>query len=156
MRRLAIVPFVTCLLLSSGANAASLGDYSASAIRTVALLGMLIAIPVAQRKWRKWEIDHPDRRAMRWWYWYGYATCIALALCIPTEFIFSPATEATIFGAVALVYFALGALVVNLNRGAWIALTVLSFNPIVWIANGIYVYRRWHELTPTVSPSRPE
>ena len=28
---------------------------------------------------------------------------------------------------------------------AWIALTILSFNPIAWIINAIYLWRRWAE-----------
>jgi hypothetical protein len=27
----------------------------------------------------------------------------------------------------------------------WIALAVLSFNPIVWIINSIYLWKRWTE-----------
>jgi hypothetical protein len=28
---------------------------------------------------------------------------------------------------------------------AWIALTLLSFNPIAWIVNAIYLRKRWRE-----------
>jgi hypothetical protein len=30
-------------------------------------------------------------------------------------------------------------------RWAWIALTILSFNPIAWIINAIYLRKRWTE-----------
>jgi hypothetical protein len=31
------------------------------------------------------------------------------------------------------------------RRWAWITLTVLSFNPIAWIINAIYLRKRWRE-----------
>ena len=31
------------------------------------------------------------------------------------------------------------------HHWAWIALTILSFNPIAWIINAIYLWKRWVE-----------
>ena len=31
------------------------------------------------------------------------------------------------------------------RRWAWVALTILSFNPLAWIINAIYLRKRWAE-----------
>jgi len=38
---------------------------------------------------------------------------------------------------------------------AWITLTIVSFNPVAWIINFIYLWKRWAEdsvATPTIEP----
>ena len=38
---------------------------------------------------------------------------------------------------------ALGVMILKLNKYAFLIMTVLSLNPIVWIINGIYLKNRW-------------
>jgi hypothetical protein len=44
-----------------------------------------------------------------------------------------------------LVYGALAWFFIERKHWAWIALTILSFNPIAWIINAVYLWRRWRE-----------
>lgn len=31
------------------------------------------------------------------------------------------------------------------RRWAWVALTLLSFNPVAWVVNLVYLWKRWAE-----------
>ena len=44
-----------------------------------------------------------------------------------------------------LVYAILAWFFAQRQHWAWIALTILSFNPIAWIINAIYLWKRWPE-----------
>ena len=44
-----------------------------------------------------------------------------------------------------LIYGVLAWFFAQRRRWAWIALTILSVNPIAWIINAIYLRRRWAE-----------
>jgi hypothetical protein len=46
---------------------------------------------------------------------------------------------------VAILYAVLAWFFAQRQRWAWVALTILSFNPIAWIINGIYLWKRWAE-----------
>ena len=49
---------------------------------------------------------------------------------------------------VLLIIFApLGVLALKRNRWAFVVITALSINPIVWLINGFYLKNRWRELT---------
>ena len=51
-----------------------------------------------------------------------------------------------------VIYAALAWFFAQRQRWAWITLTILSFNPVAWIINFIYLWRRWAEdsvATPT-------
>ena len=46
-----------------------------------------------------------------------------------------------------IIFAPLGVLALKRNRWAFVAITVLSINPIVWVINGFYLKNRWRELT---------
>ncbi len=45
----------------------------------------------------------------------------------------------------AVIYAALAWFFAQRQHWAWITLTILSFNPVAWIINFIYLRRRWAE-----------
>jgi xanthine/uracil permease len=47
--------------------------------------------------------------------------------------------------ACGLVYAVLAWFFARRHRWAWVALTILSFNPIAWIINAVYLRKRWAE-----------
>jgi len=44
-----------------------------------------------------------------------------------------------------VIYAVLAWFFVRRHHWAWIALTILSFNPVAWIINAIYLRKRWAE-----------
>jgi hypothetical protein len=50
------------------------------------------------------------------------------------------------------VYGALAWFFAQRHHWAWIALTIFSFNPVVWIVNFIYLRKRWTE-TSVATPA---
>jgi len=89
---------------------------------------------------RRFHRRHPEKRSYRWGYYFGIQSLIAgigLALLLG-----SGAAGAI---ACALVYALLAWRFVRRDHWAWIALTLLSFNPVAWIINYLYLRKRWRE-----------
>jgi hypothetical protein len=56
-----------------------------------------------------------------------------------------------------LVYGVLAWRFVQRDHWAWVTLTVLSFNPVAWIINAVYLRKRWAEdstATPVLASAR--
>ena len=100
----------------------------------VPLLAVLVPIALAiglNRRFRQ-----PGRKPYRWGYYFSIVSVVAgLALGVIVD---SVIVCAILYGVLALC-FALR------QRWAWLLLTILSFNPIVWIINAIYLRKRWAE-----------
>lgn len=110
---------------------------------------MLIGVPVAvlilpivaafvlNRRFRQ---RNPDKRPYRWGYYFSIIAFIG-GLVLGT--FLEAGTTVTILCGV--VYGVLGWFFAQRKHWAWIALTILSFNPIAWIINAIYLRKRWTE-----------
>ena len=101
------------------------------------LIGPIIAAFALNRRYQR---RHPDKRGYRWGYYFSI-----------NSFIHGLAHGAFLgFGATALIvcgviYALLAWFFAQRQHWAWIALTILSFNPIAWIINAIYLRKRWAE-----------
>jgi hypothetical protein len=76
-----------------------------------------------------------------WWNIWG-----ALGLIFGVVYFFMSLSmgDSGVFGMVVSVLSVLGCvLVLRMNKYAFLILTVLSINPLLWIANGIYLKNRW-------------
>lgn len=83
---------------------------------------------------------NPSKRGYRWGYYFALMSVVAsLGLAAALEL------GVVAFIVVVAIYAALAWLFAARRRWAWIALTVLSFNPLVWIINPFYLWRRWSE-----------
>ena len=104
-------------------------------------LGVLIVpIVVAFVLNRRFRQRNPDKRGYRWGYYFGIMSFIAgLGL---GAFLESGATALIVCG---LIYAVLAWFFAQRCHWAWVALTILSFNPIAWIINAIYLRKRWAE-----------
>jgi NADPH:quinone reductase-like Zn-dependent oxidoreductase len=84
--------------------------------------------------------DNPEKRSYRWGYYFSlisFAAVIGLGLLLGLGII-----ALLVCG---LIYGVLAWFFAQRRPWAWIALTILSFNPIAWIINAIYLGRRWRE-----------
>jgi len=125
--------------------AAGSGSMRSPYLIALALIGIPLAVlivPVVlafvlDRRFRR---RNPEYRPYRWGYYFSIMSLIGgLALGAFLE-----------FGTVGLIvcagiYAVLAWFFARRHRWAWIALTVLSFNPIAWIINFFYFRRRWVE-----------
>jgi NADPH:quinone reductase-like Zn-dependent oxidoreductase len=102
-----------------------------------ALILPIIAAFVFNRRFRE---RNPDKRAYRWGYYFSMMAFIGGLLL--GRFLDFGLTGVIVCG---LLYGLLARFFAQRRRWAWITLTILSFNPIAWIINAIYLRRRWAE-----------
>jgi hypothetical protein len=98
---------------------------------------------------RRFRRRNSLKRSYRWGYYFSILSFIAgiglLGLVL----------DSSVGAALAcgLVYITLAWYFAQRRHWAWVALTILSFNPVVWIINAIYLRKRWAEdtlITPMV------
>jgi hypothetical protein len=97
----------------------------------------IIAAFVLNRRFRE---RNPDKRPYRWGYYFGMMTFIGGLLL--GRFLDFGLTGVLVCG---LLYGLLAWFFAQRCHWAWVALTILSFNPIAWIINAIYLRKRWAE-----------
>jgi NADPH:quinone reductase-like Zn-dependent oxidoreductase len=101
------------------------------------LIGPIIAAFVLNRRFRR---RNPAKRAFRWGFYFSIMSFIAgLTLASMLD------SGLSVLIICAALYALLAWFFGKRHHWAWIALTILSFNPLAWIINGIYLWRRWAE-----------
>jgi len=97
----------------------------------------IVAAFVFNRRFRE---GNPEKRSYRWGYYFSMMSFVAgLLLGRILDF---GLTGVIVCG---LIYGGLAWFFAQRRPWAWIALTILSFNPIAWIINAIYLRKRWTE-----------
>lgn len=111
-------------------------------------LGILIGpIVIAFVLNRRFQRSHPGAKGFRWGYYFSMMSIIAgLILGL---FLEAGVTAVIICG---ILYAVLAWFFAQRQRWAWIVLTILSLNPIAWIINAIYLWKRWAE-GPIAAPA---
>jgi hypothetical protein len=86
-------------------------------------------------------------RPYTWGYFLGsWGVIFGVAIFLPTIFLTTdPAVIFPLFIA-SLLYAVSGYFVIKRRKWAWVVLTILTLNPILWIAHYLYGRNRWHEL----------
>jgi NADPH:quinone reductase-like Zn-dependent oxidoreductase len=110
-----------------------------------ALILPVIAAFVLNRRFRE---RNPEKMNYRWGY---YFSMMAFIGGLVLGRFLSAGVTAIILCAV--IYAVLAWFFAQRHHWAWIALTILSFNPIAWIINAIYLWKRWAE-EPVTTPAR--
>lgn len=107
------------------------------AVPLAVLVGPIFIAFALNRRFRR---DNPEKRSYRWGYYFSlisFLGVVGLGLLLDISII-ALLVCGSIYGVLAW-FFA------HRRRWAWIALTILSFNPIAWIINTIYLEKRWRE-----------
>ncbi len=89
---------------------------------------------------RRFKRSYPEARGFRWGYYFSIMSVVA-GLIIG---LFLQAGVAAVL-ICGLIYALLAWCFAQRHHWAWITLTILSFNPIAWIINAIYLRKRWSE-----------
>jgi hypothetical protein len=136
-------------------------DELSGVLFAIGLLTLLPAIGAAAFLNRRYQESFPTNRPFRWGYYlaaHELLGCAVLFLLIGYGAIHDGSLEAEwVVSAVVVGLYATPAyFLLYRQRWSWIALTILTLNPLTWIVNYIYGRRRWHELTPGFSlPDAP-
>ena len=110
-------------------------------------VGVLIApIVAAFLLNRRFKRRNPDKRGYRWGYYFSIMSFIA-------GLVIGLFLEAGVTGVIVcgLIYAFLAWFFAQRHHWAWVTLTILSFNPIAWIINAIYLWKRWRESAVTAA-----
>lgn len=114
------------------------GDWIAPiAVVAVLVFGPVVAALALNRRFRR---NHPGKRPYRWGYYFAIAMLLRTAVLGVLLEIGLPAWIVGVGATVALSWF-----FARRRRWAWVALTILSLNPILWILQGVYLRKRWRE-----------
>jgi hypothetical protein len=125
---------------------------SSPVLVTLGLIGvpvgvLILPIVAAFLLNRRFRERNPDKRSYRWGYYFSIMAFIGGLIL--GRFLNAGVTTMILCG---VIYAILAWFFAQRRRWAWIALTILSFNPIAWIINAIYLWRRWTE-EPAASPT---
>ena len=108
----------------------------------LALIAIVIGVPIAIALAlnRRFQQRNPGKRPYRWGYYFSIQSFIGgLGLGAKLE---SGIPAVIICGAI---YGVLAWFFAQRHHWAWITLTILSFNPMAWVINFIYLRKRWSE-----------
>jgi NADPH:quinone reductase-like Zn-dependent oxidoreductase len=107
------------------------------AIPMLFLIGPIILAFILNRRFRE---RNPEKRSYRWGYYFSMMAFVGGLLL-------GALLEIGTLGVIicGVVYAVLAWFFARRQHWAWIALTLLSFNPIAWIINAIYLWKRWRE-----------
>jgi NADPH:quinone reductase-like Zn-dependent oxidoreductase len=101
---------------------------------------LIVPIIIALALNRRFKRRNPEKRSYRWGYYFSIMSFIAV---LGLSYLLFESVTAVI--GFALLYAVLAWFFAQRHHWAWIALTILSFNPIAWIINAIYLWKRWAE-----------
>jgi NADPH:quinone reductase-like Zn-dependent oxidoreductase len=136
------------------ATAASAGEGPRGSdllVLAAVVLAVVVPIVAAIALNRRFQRRNPGKRPYRWGYYVSLQTLVA---AVGLVLVLELGTIAVIVAA------AVGALLAWAFAGrrhwAWVALTLLTLNPIAWIINLVYLWKRWGEdsaAAPVISPT---
>ena len=112
------------------------------------LVAVVIAVPLAGALalHRLFPRRSSGKRPYRWGYYFSIQSVIAVTVLVLL-------LDAGVLAAMvsAVIYAVLAWFFAQRRHWAWIALTLFSFNPVVWIINFIYLRKRWAEDSVSVA-----
>jgi predicted permease len=108
----------------------------------LALIAVVIGVPIAIALAlnRGFQRRNPGKRPYRWGYYFSISAFIG---GIGVGFKLESGIAAVII--CGIIYGVLAWFFARRDHWAWITITILSFNPVAWIINFIYLRKRWFE-----------
>ena len=129
----------------AGLKVATSGGRTGPVLVALGLIGvplavLIVPIVAAFILNRRFRERNPEKRSYRWGYYFSMMSFVGGLLL--GRFLDFGLMGVIVCG---LLYGVLGWFFAQRRPWAWIALTILSFNPIAWIINAIYLRKRWAE-----------
>jgi NADPH:quinone reductase-like Zn-dependent oxidoreductase len=122
---------------ASGGSSPILVALGLIGVPVAVLILPIVAAFVLNRRFRE---RNPEKRSYRWGYYFSIMAFIGGLIL--GRFLNAGVTALLLCG---VIYAILAWFFAQRRHWAWITLTILSFNPIAWIINAIYLWRRWRE-----------
>lgn len=122
------------------------------AIGMIAIFGLIFGLPIWGAFALNWRLHrkYPSAKPFAWGYWIGISSFLAPLMILSSVNQQVPdmtaATKGMIFFGLMIIYAPLGFKAIRRSRSALVWITILSFNPALWIVNYIYFRNRWDEL----------
>ncbi len=113
----------------------------------VPLAVLIVPIVVAFVLNRRFRQRNPDKRGYRWGYYFSLMSVIAglgLGGFLQSGII-------VVIGC-GIIYGVLAWFFAQRHHWAWITLTLFSLNPVIWIINAVYLWKRWTENSVATRP----
>ena len=99
----------------------------------VTIVPIIIALVLSRRFQRR----NPGKRPFRWGYYFSIMSFIG---AVGLANVFGSVSAVIVF---AVIYGVLAWFFAQHRHWAWITLTILTFNPVAWIINFLYLRKRW-------------
>ena len=116
-----------------------------------------ISIARADALEKRLKVRMPNTRPYKWGFYVGcmsiafailplLAVMVAIVITVMTGKIYADIDDTEFFPFILVfIHGFCGFFIIKRKRWAWIVSIIFSFNPFVWIINGIYAGRRWRE-----------
>jgi len=107
------------------------------------VLFLIAPVAIALVLDRRFRQHHPGKRPFRWGYFFSIEAFLG-GLCLGLMLDSGAGVAIACGGLFAVLawFFA------RRRRWAWVALTLLTFNPLAWVINAFYLRKRWSEGAP--------
>jgi len=145
--------FIGLVFLYAGMNHICSAQFGAPDFIVLAVVLSFIGVPFAVACFlnRRFRRGNPNKMSFRW----GYYFCIQVVMAIANLcWAFAEHGDIGVVSSTVclLIYTVLAWFFAQRHHWAWVILTILTFNPIMWIINAIYLHTRWSEDAVTFSP----
>ncbi len=117
------------------------------------LLVLVLALPISLAMGSSWASKNPDKMPFKWGYFQslcGILGFIIAALALIGLFENEKDGALQFLCAIGIAYGITGIFMFRRNRWWWIVGILITLNPVLWIANGIYLSNRWREMRSQV------
>lgn len=107
------------------------------------------SIPIAFQLEKKLKEHLPRTRPYKWGFFFGCINMACAPLALLMLFLIPEGGDDAAIGLLLFIYFGVltlcGYFIIKRKRWAWVVGTILQFNIISWIINGVYQKNRWCE-----------
>ena len=110
------------------------------------VLGLLLAIASALIIDHRFRMQNPSRQPYRWGFYCGAQfVVLSLVFIYAGTFVENDFVSVLFIIPLSIVVGGIGVLTILRRRWAFITLTVLTLNPVIWIVNRAYIWKRLGE-----------
>lgn len=123
------------------------------------LLVVILALPISWNMGARWEAKNPGKLPFKWGYFQSICSILGIVMAVLALIGLSENENSGTLQFLSLFGIAhgiAGIFMLRRNRYWWIIGILLTLNPILWIANGIYLSNRWREMRSEVRDNSPK
>lgn len=123
------------------------------------LLVFFLALPISLASGNSWANENPDKMPFKWGYFQSICCILGFIIAaLALIGLFENENDGTLqfLCAIGIAYGITGIFMLRRNRWWWIIGILLCLNPVLWIANSIYLSNRWREMRSQVCANARE